>query len=285
MLPEGLFISKNSTNIVRQIFQANIFIQMNYYRLLRIGGLFFALIFLWTCTHDQRHVPVCIEGTVMPIDKTTAPAKDHVIDSVIALYRVALEEEMNEILAYSAHSMSRGTPEGLLNNFVADLCFEIGNEIYDPADHRPIDFCLLNYGGLRASIPEGQVRLSAVFELMPFENEMVVLTLTPEKVVELFDYLAASSVGMPVSGLRIKIADDRVAEVTISGSAFDASRNYKVLTSDYLAGGGDNMTFFLGPVQEEYLGIRIRDAIIRHLREQHKKGNYISSSLDGRIRY
>ncbi len=255
------------------------------YRLSRIGGLFFLLFFLWTCGQDHRPAPVYIDGKLTPVDKSTAHEKDHTVDSVIAIYRTALEAEMHEILAYSAHTMSRGTPEGLLNNFVADLCFEIGNVIYDPADNQPIDFCLLNYGGLRASIPEGPVTLANVFELMPFENEMVVLTLTPEKVLELFDYLAASTVGMPVSGLRIRITDGQVADVKTSGNEFDPSRNYKVLTSDYLAGGGDNMTFFLNPVHEEYLELRIRDAIIRHLREQHKMGNVISSSLDGRISY
>lgn len=258
---------------------------MNYYRLSRIGGLFLLLFLLWSCGHDQRSLPLYVEGKLIPVDKHTTPEKDQTIDSVIAIYRTALEEEMQEILAYSKHGMSRGTPEGLLNNFVADLCFEIGNELYDPKDNQPIDFCLLNYGGLRASIPKGPVRLSNIFELMPFENEMVVLTLTAEKVLELFDYLAGSSVGMPVSGLRIRITDEQVADVKISGSEFDPSRHYKVLTSDYLAGGGDNMTFFLNPLNEEYLGLRIRDAIIRHLREQHKKGNMISSSLDGRISY
>lgn len=256
---------------------------MKNYRLSRIGGLFFVLFFLWACGQDHRPAPVHIEGKLTPVDKSTAREKDHTIDSVIAVYRASLEEEMHEILAYSAHTMSRGTPEGLLNNFVADLCFEIGNELYEPTDNHPIDFCLLNYGGLRASIPEGPVMLANIYELMPFENEMVVITLNPEKALELFDYLAASTVGMPVSGLRLRISDGQVADIKISGNEFDPSRNYKVLTSDYLAGGGDNMTFFLNPVHEEYLGLRIRDAIIRHLREQHHKGNMISSSLDGRI--
>ena len=192
---------------------------------------------------------------------------------------------MSEVLAYSAHAMSRATPEGLLNNFVADLCFDIARDLYEPADNQPIDFCLLNYGGLRASLPAGPVSMANVFELMPFENEMVVVHLSAEKVLELLDYLAESAVGMPVSGIRLKIADNRVEDVRIGGKAFDPERTYKVLTSDYLAGGGDNMTFFLNPLDYELLGMRIRDAIIMHMREQHAKGQEIESSLDGRIKY
>lgn len=254
---------------------------MKQYRILTVGRVIFLLLFLWSCGFSQR--PVYVEGTLISVDSTEAPLKHQGVDSVIAIYRGALEAEMNEILAYAAQTMSRGTPEGLLNNFVADLCFEIGQELYQPDDGHQIDFALFNYGGLRASIRQGPITRANVFELMPFENEMVVLTLTPEKTLELFDYLAEASVGMPVSGLRVSIDNNAVKDVSIGGEAFDPNRNYKVLSSDYLAGGGDNMTFFLAPMNSEILGMRIRDAIILHLQRQHEAGKEIKSSLDGRI--
>ncbi len=256
---------------------------MYNYRIQQVGRVFFLLFFLWSCAPSKQ--PADITGGLIPVDSEHIPEKDHSIDSVIAIYRTSLEKEMSEILAYSAHAMSRGTPEGLLNNFVADLCLDIARERYDPADNKPIDFCLLNYGGLRASLPEGPVTMANVFELMPFENEMVVLHLSAEKVLALLDYLAESPVGMPVSGIRLKVTDNQVQEVSIGGHEFNPDREYKVLTSDYLAGGGDNMTFFLDPLDYDLLGLRIRDAIILHLRDQHSKGNKIESSLDGRIRY
>ena len=248
-------------------------------RNLRIGGVFFALLFFVGCGPAKE--PVFVDGRVYTVDPLNVPKKDTTIDSVIAIYRYDLEQEMSQVLAYSEQTMTRGTPEGLLNNFVADLVFEIGQDISE--GDQPIDFCLLNYGGLRAPIPEGPVTMSHVFELMPFENEMVVITLSPEKTLELFDYLAASNVGMPVSGIKLKLDDEVVRKVLIGGQEFNQERNYRVLTSDYLAGGGDNMTFFLEPIDYEYLGMRIRDAIIRHLKEKHQQGLHIQSRLDGRI--
>lgn len=254
---------------------------MNLYRATLFGSVFFLLFFLWACVETQR--PVYVEGGLIPIEESRIGEKDAATDSLISTYRAALDKEMNEILAYSAHAMSRGTPEGLLNNFVADLCFDIGQHLYKPDDGHPIDFCLLNYGGLRASLPKGPVTLANVFELMPFENEMVVITLDTERTLALFDYLAEATVGMPVSNIEIKIDDRQVKEISIAGEAFDPSRKYKVLTSDYLAGGGDNMNFFLEPVKKQYLGLRIRDAIIKHLRDRHEQGKMIESRLDGRI--
>ncbi len=246
-----------------------------------IGNVFFLLFILWAC--GTSHTPVEVNGRLVAVDSLNIPEKDASIDSVIAIYRTALDEEMNQVLAHSAHVMQRGSPEGLLNNFVADLVMETGQGRYTPDDARPIDFTLLNYGGLRTSIPEGPVTRARIFELMPFENEMVVITLTPENTFKAFEYLATSQRGMPVSGIRLRAVNNEVQEVLIQGAPFDASRNYKVLTSDYLAGGGDNMVFFLDPVDEELLEKRIRDAIIDHLVAQNSQGRHIESKLDGRI--
>lgn len=239
------------------------------------------LMFLWGC--NQVEVPKTVEGGLLRIDSTTIQSVDREVDSIISVYREAMDEEMNRVLVHSAMVMQKDSPEGLLNNFVADLVLEQASEIYHPGDGQSIDFCLLNYGGLRTSLPEGPVIRGRVFELMPFENEMVVVTLTPAKTRELFEYLARSEVGMPVSGITLGIRNNQVAEVKIQGESFDDSRNYKVITSDYLAGGGDNMNFFLNPLDIEIVGRKIRDAIINHMERQDQQGKMIRSKLDNRI--
>lgn len=251
------------------------------YRIVSIGSSIFLLCLLWGCQSSPGFSPE-ISGTVLAVDSSVAPQKDPAVDSIIGIYRSDLEAEMNEVLAHSAHHMEKDSPEGLLNNFVADLVLEVGESLYDPEDGSAIDFCLLNYGGLRTSLPEGPVTRGRIFELMPFENEMVVVTLSAEKTRELFDYLALADRGMPVSGMRLRVNEDMTWEAEIGGAPFEL-REYKVLTSDYLAEGGDNMTFFLDPLDEEFLGIRIRDAIIQYLQQADREGREISSELDGRI--
>lgn len=250
------------------------------YRISSIGSMFLILILLWGCTTPQSEIRV--EGALVAVDSIHAPQKDSLVESVIAGYRGQLESVMNQVLAHSAHRMERGTPEGLLNNFVADLILEQGTSLYQPDDGLQIDFCLLNYGGLRTGIPEGPVTRSRIYELMPFENEMVVITLSPEETMRLFDYVMSANVGMPVSGIRLR---EEAGEIitSIGSNPFDPQRNYKVLTSDYLAGGGDNMDFFLDPLKLEFLGVKIRDAIIAHLLKEDAAGREIHSELDGRI--
>ena len=71
--------------------------------------------------------------------------------------------------------------------------------------------------------------------------------------------------GVPVSGLRMIINDDKVSDVKIANFAFDANKNYRVATSDYLANGGDHMDFFLNPISIENTGMKLRDAILAHI--------------------
>ena len=58
-----------------------------------------------------------------------------------------------------------------------------------------------------------------------------------------------------------------------------------MVTSDYLAMGGDKMEFFNKPVDLKYLDVLIRDLIIDYLKEQTQAGNSINPQLDGRIVY
>ncbi len=246
-------------------------------------GLSLLCIFVFFACKAPDQKRYTLEGSVILLDSMNVPETDEEQERIILEYRESLKADMSRVLVHSEHVMERGSPEGKLNNFVADLVFDIGKEIYQPDDGKAIDFCLLNYGGLRVPLPKGEITYERVFELLPFENEMVVITLTGEKTSELFHYLAASERGMPVSGIRLKIKDNEPYEVLINENEFDINKSYKVLTSDYLAGGGDHMNFFLQPVNYELLGMRVRDAIIMHMQRVNEEGKKIRSEFDGRI--
>jgi 2',3'-cyclic-nucleotide 2'-phosphodiesterase (5'-nucleotidase family) len=247
-----------------------------------LAVLLFAFFAIASC-EQQKSREISVDGYLIELDSLIE--KDKTYDSIIGIYRLEVEKEMGQVLVHSEHIMERGTPEGLLNNFVADLVFEIGKELYKPIDEKQIDFCVLNYGGLRRSIPAGPVTKSTVFELLPFENEMIVVTISGEKAEELFNYLADYQYGMPVSGIKMGISNKTPKDIFINNKVFDNKRNYKVLTSDYLAGGGDNMNFFLQPLNSELIGMRVRDAIILHMERVNSKGEKISSKLDKRMHY
>lgn len=216
------------------------------------------------------------------------------IESQIKPFRDSLKASMNEVLNYSEVEMTTGIPEGNLGNFVADLVMKIGEGYYENlgGDKEKIDFALLNNGGLRTSLPKGEITRGKLYELMPFENELVVLTLSPNKVKELFGFIALKSdtnlsvkKGVPLSEqIKLIIESQKVKEVYVNKEKI-TGRNYKIITSDYLANGGDKMNFFLDPIKTEKLGVKLRDAIIEYVIKENDKGDRLNAIKDQRISY
>lgn len=209
---------------------------------------------------------------------------DTSVSTIISPYKDDLDKKMNEVLNTSDVDLTIGSPESNLGNLMTDLCYEVASSMYFPTDSNKIDFCLFTVGGFRASISKGPIKLGKVFEVMPFENELVIITLSYDKVIELFDYIAING-GEPLSHAQMKIKDNKAIAIKVNGMDLDPKRNYKVVTSDYLARGGDNMVFFSDPINYELAGIKLREAIILYFKQEAEAGRSISSSIEGRVSY
>jgi len=208
-------------------------------------------------------------------------AVDSTINAFIIPYREKVEGAMNEVLAESEFAMERGVPESRLGNFVSDACLNEASKIFYPSDGRQADFAFFNNGGLRRPLPKGQVTRGDVFELMPFENELVVLTINGEIVKKIFNFIASKD-GGPVAGVRFEIKDHQAANIMIQSVPLDITKTYKALTSDYLANGGDSFEF-LKDLPRESVNLKVRDAILQSIIASGKAGKKISVNLDGRI--
>lgn len=230
------------------------------------------------------------ESDNISIEQTSSENQD--LTEIIEPYKNKVEATMNEVVGYSEMEMTTGSPEGLLGNFVSDLSFKIGNEYYLKLSDDSADFALLNNGGLRTFLPKGEITRGKVYEIMPFENELVVVTLSVKNTVELFNYIGKKTVkngnrkqGVPVSGnVKVELLGDTPTEVLVNNIRL-RGRPYKVITTDYLANGGDNMSFFLNPIKYEKLGVKLRDAIFEHINMHTLLKQKVSAKLDNRISY
>lgn len=222
------------------------------------------------------------EGTSVALTKDYSSGKDVSIEEFIKPYNDAMVKEMNEVLIVSDLALTKDQPESLLGNLVADIVLKKSNEKCRELSLEKVDICLLNNGGLRTSLPKGELTRGKIFELMPFENEMVVLTMTGEQIRDMFTYVAAAN-GVPMAGIRLGIKDSQANTIKINTIDFDIKKTYRVVTSDYLGAGGDKMTFFSKPVKMEKLKYKLRDALIDYMKEEGKKGTVLTSKLDGRI--
>jgi 2',3'-cyclic-nucleotide 2'-phosphodiesterase (5'-nucleotidase family) len=195
---------------------------------------------------------------------------------------------MDDVINYSNKTLNVGCPEGLLGNFICDLSLFYINQ--NENQKYKADFCILNNGGFRSSINKGEITRSDIYELMPFNNYLVIIELNQNDMELLLDYIIEKSIsnisrksGVPVSGIRLKIDRfNKIKRCMINNIEFDTNKTYNVLTTDYLANGGDNMSFFKECKKYESK-LLLRKVIIEYIETIALSNIKIDAEIDGRI--
>lgn len=214
----------------------------------------------------------------IPIDKTTEAIADNSYKSYLEPFKQTIDKEMNVIIGKASENMSAEKPESLLSNFNADVYRQSATEYLK----YPADIAIVNLGGLRTQISQGDITVRKVFELMPFENELVILWLKGDKLNDLLQDFAAIG-GQGVSGLRFEIKNGKAVNITVGGIPLDTEKTYIIATNDYLAAGNDKMPQLAQSEKSEFTGIKVREMLLAYIKAETAKGNVIQSKLDGRI--
>ena len=238
----------------------------------------FIISILVSCKSDPPFLTK-IEGKQLPITEGIKSKED--IENFIKPFKESVDKEMNTVLSYTPHNLVRtdGELESSLGNLLADLCYEKGNPIFNSRTGKNIDFALFNYGGIRAGITQGNITTQNAFNLMPFENSLVVLELTSEKIEELVHYLISEEKAHPLSKQFNLVITKSGYKLKINNKPLDKNKTYFVLSSDYLQTGGDNMNFFKNSISSHNLDYKIRNTIIDYFKEN----DTIKVALDGRF--
>ena len=277
-----MFIAKKpiriKNNAVYNQFQCKFF-QLNY-MFQQKKNLLFILILILCCASCQKKKWIVVQhaSTKIAIDSTAETSADKNYEAFLQPYKEQMAEKMDVVIGQAAQAMRVSRPESLLSNFGADITRKVGADYLG----ENVDISIVNMGGLRTEISEGSITVGSIYELMPFENELVILWLRGDKVAELCDAIASVN-GEGVSGIKMGIKDGKVVEPTIGGKAVDMEKIYIIATSDYLAEGNDKLVQLAEYEKQEKTGIKIRDAFIDYIKNETEKGKQINSQLDGRI--
>lgn len=242
--------------------------------------IFCAILLLFSCS---PHLVVREVNTKnISVDSKIGPV-DPVVDSMVRPYRDSIEHEMSSLVAVSSTPLIKGKPESKLTNLVSDILIDFGSSycLKQNLNIKP-DIAYVNYGGLRASLPQGKITVERVFELMPFENEIVMIKISGESLKLMAEKIAARG-GEGVAGIKLGIRNGKVSSLTTSGKAIDPAASYWVVTSDYTANGGDQMSMFSNPLERINTKSKIRDVLIQALNDRYKKDGIIEVKVDGRI--
>ena len=201
---------------------------------------------------------------------------DNPMHNYIEFYKSVKDEMMGVVIGNSASLMKVEQPEGLLNNLIADVLLDFANTI------QPTDFALTNIGGIRRDLYEGPITVSDIYEILPFDNTLVILGFTGKQIQQIADIIAQKG-GASTSGISFEIDDDEADDVLINGVPLDENKIYYLVTNDYLSYGNDYFTPLGESISRLNLPDKMRDVMIRYVISQTEKNQPVRSSLKNEI--
>lgn len=199
-------------------------------------------------------------------------APDPAIDSLVRSVMEPLRTIVNRPIATLAEPMQ----DLVLGNFMADAYRAAGGG----------DVAIMNRGGVRGALDSGTVTYGELFEIAPFANMLVRLTMTGaglrawlEKALSQRQVVARLS-GIIVTYDSTRAPGRRIVDLTqTDGRPIIDSQTYRFVYSDFLHANGDGLQATEGVQRVEELGIVDIDALIDYVR----RGSPVRAPRDARV--
>lgn len=222
-----------------------------------------------------------IEGKRIEINDSINSNKS--IEDYIKPYRQHVNNDLDSVISYAPKTYSKkdGAFNTAIGNLMADAVHAESNPVFNSQTGKTIDFVLLNHGGIRSIISKGNITARTAYQVMPFENSVVVVALKGTQINKLFTYLSKAKRAHPVSKhVQLTLGKNfEIKTATVNGQKIDDAKTYYVATNDYLYNGGDRMDFFQKNEGLHVLNYKIRNVLIDYF----KKKDTLSPQIDNRF--
>ena len=208
------------------------------------------------------------------VDSTMDAIQDTQYIAYMEPIRADLEAQLNEPIGYAPKDLEVHQPECSMLNWASDALFEMAQQLCP----EQVDMAVVNIGGMRCNWGAGDITFRHVFELMPFDNELVVLTMRGKEILALCDVFAHTG-GQGVAGLRMSASNGTVKSAKIAGKNIMPEAYYTLATSDYLSQGNDGMTPLKNHEAMWKSERKIRDLYMEYIQQVKT----VEAQVDGRM--
>jgi len=204
---------------------------------------------------------------------------DPSVTALLKVYSDSVNSTMNGVIGYAAEPLSKAQPEGSLGNIMADAMLEGAKKQYN----KKVDAAFMNSGGIRLTqIAAGPITTGKIFELMPFDNVLVLQDLTGIQLQAFMDHISSRG-GWPSAGITYDIQNEKAVHVLVNGKPIDPAVTYTIANGDYVANGGDDCVM-LKTIPQLNKGILVRDVLIDYVKQQTAANKKLSGKLEGRVK-
>ena len=229
-----------------------------------------------TRTLSGYEAPAIREGVLITLMEDEFIPDEVIADTILVMQKIA-EEGMDEIIGEAAIHISKGAgTQNLIGNLICEAII----------DYTDADFSFLNLGGVRDEIMAGPVSYRNVFNVMPFDNQIVMIEADGKFLKDIIETrVSGSRHGLRVAGINVVINRtrnnfDRVTKLLIKGEPWKADEIYKIATTDFLLQGNAGLAMLTKVTESQITHYEqsLRDAIVEYIRSNSP----VSTRIDDR---
>lgn len=206
------------------------------------------------------------------------------VKKLVDHYDSILKKEMNMVVGTSKFDLNY-VKKGIKDEHAAVGSFAAESMRYAAN----ADICIINTGGVKASIKKGNITKGDLFTAIPYDNTVVNFTMKGSEIKRSLDYLAANDrnhSGFQFAGISfvLNVPAKTAENIMIQGAPLDSEKIYVVATTSFMANGNDSGdVFFANVLKIEDKEILMRDAAVKYC-EAMKELNDFSKPLYTYIR-
>ena len=199
------------------------------------------------------------------------------VAAILKPYSDSVNNLMNAVIGYNETLLERKRQGNTLGYFITDAYLEMARQKFSPS----VDIAFMNTGGVRLpDLPAGPITQGKMYELMPFDNLMVILKMKGKLLKEYLDTLAVTD-GILEAGMTMQIVNKTAQQIMIGGKPIDLNAEYTIAHSDYVVMNSG----LLKNIPRTTNGYLLRDAIIDYVKYENNKGNKIKVVNTDRVIY
>jgi len=157
-----------------------------------------------------------------------------------------------------------------------------------------VQIAMTNGGGLRTSIPAGEITAGKLYEVMPFDNTLYIMKLSGADIKANIEHgIMNDDIGwIQIAGVKVIYnpkaeAGNRIVSMVLEdGTPVEMDKYYTVVTNDFMATGGDNYNFD-NAIDKVDTFIPVRDAMMEAIEKagviSPVKKNWLSEVKTGKL--
>ena len=218
---------------------------------------------------------------MVQLDSTYDAKVNPKLAKYVAKKRAQMEKQMQVVIAHTDAELEYFALESPLSNFLTDILLNESSKYVNDTTFDNLDLSMLNFGGIRTSMPAGDVTVGDLFRISPFDNYLTFIVLKGSELRRALGRFN-DKFNAPYSGATIIYKNNKPVKITVQGKPIEDNRLYKLVTLNFISDGGDKLLEDIQYEKIEYTAMTFRDFLIAEIKALTARGEKIVGKKDGR---